>query len=251
MTHHPLRLRARAYRRLSHMRGVSLIEFVIVFPLATLFVLGLIQTGMVYMAKLTLNNATFMAARQGSLHNANLDIIENELLRNTSPFYQDSTETNFAKRVAKAKLAYEKTYLDLDHLMLARPKVEILNPSPEAFTDFGLKDSKAGVTYIPNDNLEHRSLTVGTKSNLNIRDANLLKIRVVYPYELKVPLMAGVVTRVMCGGTIGVEAYGNVSFWQALFGPASQECLRYYSMGFIPIETFAIIEMQSRAEKKS
>lgn len=226
-----------------------MIEFVIVFPVATLFVLGLIQTGMAYMAKLTLNNATFMAARQGSLHNARLDVIEDELLRNVNPFYQDSTKTNFAERVIAAEVTRKLERITFP--AVAGPKVEILNPSPEAFTDFGIKDSKAGVTYIPNDNLEHRALTVGSKSNLNIRDANLLKIKVTYPYQLKVPLIAGVVSRVMCGGTIGVEAYGNVSFWQALFGPASQECLRYYNWGFIPIETFAIIEMQSRAEKKS
>ena len=60
--------------------------------------------------------------------------------------------------------------------------------------------------------------------------------------------MAGVLRRMMCGGTIGVEAWGNVSFSEAI-APASSDCIFYYRQGRIPIESFAIVEMQTRAEK--
>jgi hypothetical protein len=98
---------------------------------------------------------------------------------------------------------------------------------------------------------EHRQLTVGTRSKLNIRDANLLKIKVVYAYEMKVPLIRGVIGRVMCSGSIGVEAYGNVRPWNALYTTDPSTCLKYYSQDRMPIESFAIVEMQSRAEKPS
>jgi hypothetical protein len=230
-------------------RGITLVEFVIVFPLATLFVLGLIQTGLVYMAKLTLNHAAFMAARVGATHNASKDVMREAVIRGLSPFYQDSTDGNDLSRMAKAYLKAK-----LDNVPVARPwaaDVEVLNPSPDAFTDFGVRDPKGRVTYIPNDNLEWRSLDVGTRSKMNIRDANLLKVRVTYGYELKVPLISGVLSRVMCGGSVGVDAYGDVKLWQAVFGPVSQECLKYYLHGRIPIESFAIVQMQTRAEKSS
>jgi hypothetical protein len=228
-------------------RGITLVEFAIVFPVATLFVLALIQTGLVYMAKLTVNHAAFMAARVGATHNASEKVMREAVIRGLSPFYQDSTDGNDLTRLAKAYAASQ-----LDNIPLARPwaaKVEILNPSPDAFTDFGVRDPRTRVTYIPNDNLEWRSLDLGSRSRMNIRDANLLKIRVTYGYELKVPVVAGMLSRVMCGGTIGVDAYGDVRPWEAVFGPVSQECLKYYMHGRIPIESYAIVQMQSRAEK--
>ena len=215
-------------------------------PLATLFVLSLIQIGMVYMARLTLNHATFMAARVGSVHNADPEIIRTALLRGLSPFYQDSTDSSDVTRLLKA---WALTKLDNVPIKPYAAKVEILSPSADTFTDFGVKDPKTKVTYIPNDNLEWRTLGVGAKSKQNIRDANLLKLKVTYGYELKVPVIAGVLQRMMCGGTIGPQAYGNVKPWEALFGPVSQECLRYYQWGRVPLESFAIVEMQSRAEK--
>ena len=69
-------------------RGASMIEFAIVFPIAALFVLGLIQLGFMYMARLTLNHATFIAAREGSIHNANSAVIREALIRGLSAFYQ-------------------------------------------------------------------------------------------------------------------------------------------------------------------
>lgn len=227
-------------------RGITLVEFAIVFPVATLFVLGLVQTGLVYMAKLTVNHASFMAARVGATHNASEKVMREAVIRGLSPFYQDSTDTNDLTRLARAYLLSQKDNLGV---LPWAAKVEILNPSPDAFTDFGVRDPRSRVTYIPNDNLEWRSLDLGSRSKMNIRDANLLKVRVTYGYELKVPLVAGMLSRVMCGGTIGVDAYGDVKPWEAVFGPVSQECLRYYMHGRIPIESYAIVQMQSRAEK--
>lgn len=231
-------------RSCRHQRGATLMEFVIVFPLAALLVMGLIQAGFVYMAKLTLNHATFMAARVGATHNADAGTMRTALIRGLIPFKQNNFETNDSQRMAAA-LA-ELTLKD-DLIPWKRPKLDRLNPSPQSFADFGVQDPKLkGVTYIPNDNLEWRTSTLGKQSQQNLRDANLLKIRVVYPYELKVPLMAGIIGRVMCSGESGVEAWGNVSILESVYKLANPNCL-YYLNGRLPIESTAIVEMQSPA----
>jgi len=227
-------------------RGVSMVEFVIVFPLATLFVLTLVQLGLIYMAKLTVNHATFMAARAGALNNADPKTIKEALTRGLIPFYQDSTKADGMTRLGEAYLGAKTDMV----LPWGGAEVTLLNPSDEAFKDFGVKDPVTKVTYIPNDNLEwRRTDIVGTASKMNIRDANLLKLKVVYAYEMKVPLIGGVLKRVMCSGSVGVDAYGDVSLFNAVEKPPYTNCVKYYMHNRMPIESFAIVEMQSRAER--
>lgn len=108
-------------------RGLGLVEFVIVLPVAIVFVLGLVQAGFIYMAKLQVNHATFQAARLGSLHNADEGVMKTALLRSLSPFYQNNIETNDSVRLAKAKVDTE-----LDQV-LHPVKLERLNPSAQSF----------------------------------------------------------------------------------------------------------------------
>ncbi|MEO6279423.1 TadE family protein [Roseateles sp.] len=223
-------------------RGATLMEFVIVFPLAALLVLGLIQAGFVYMAKLTLNHATFMAARVGATHNADVATMRAALNRGLIPFHQNNFETNDSKRLALALVSVKAN----DLIPYRRAELTRLNPSPQSFADFGVKDPKVKATYIPNDNLEWRTTAVGAQSQQNLRDANLLKIRVVYGYELKVPLMAGIIKRVMCSGSSAVEAWGDVSVLQSAYKLAHPHCL-YFLNDRMPIESTAIVEMQSPA----
>lgn len=227
--------------------GASLVEFVIVFPIAVLFVLTLIQVGFIYMAKLTLNHATFTAARVGSLHNADPKVIREALLRGLIPFYQNSLTSDDAKRLLTA---WGVAQLDNTPTPLTpwAAQIDRLSPNPDTFADFGVKDPSTGKVYIPNDNLEWRSLGVGSKSKVHIRDANLLKIRVTYGYEMHIPLIGGVIKRMMCGGTIGPEAFGNVSVLESLYGISHFDlCVRYFMHNRIPIESMAIVEMQTPA----
>lgn len=228
----------------SRSRGATLMEFLIVFPLAALLVLGLIQAGFIYMAKLTLNHATFMAARVGATHNADPGAMRTALVRGLIPFHQNNFESDNSARLLKAAALAKLEDLN----PLTRAKLERLNPSPASFDDFGVSDPKLkGVVYIPNDNLEWRSMGLGAKTQQTLRDANVLKIRVTYGYELKVPLMAGIISRVMCSGSTGVEAWGKVSMLESVYTPAQLVCLRYYLQGRLPIESTALIEMQSPA----
>lgn len=226
---------------LRQLRGATLLEFVIVFPFAVLFTLGLIQIGFIYMAKTTLNHATFMAARIGATHHASRSAMSEALARGLSPFYQDGSHGNDYTRLALA-LAEAK----VDSLLFA--ELTVLSPSPEAFADFGVRDPVKKLIYIPNDNLEFRSQVVQPRSKMNLRDANLLKIKVVYGYEMKVPLIAGVIRRVMCGGDAGVAAWGNVGMAESYFGLTHPLlCTRFFNRGRLPIEAYALVEMQSPA----
>jgi len=239
-------------------RGATLVEFVIVFPLAVLFVLSLIQFGIVYMMKMELNHAAFMAARAGAMANADPQVIRDTLLRGLNQSFEKQDNASDLTRVGEAEALHVLPirFADLTH----RVDVTLLNPSPAAFKDFGVTDPTTHKTYIPNDNLEFRSTANGSTSRMNLRDANLLKIKVVYGYDLVVPVVGPMIARIMCGGDIGLEAWGGkISIIQSEFLPTATQCLLYYKANKlnplvryprIPLEAFAIVDMQSPAYKK-
>lgn len=220
-------------------RGVSTVEFVVVFPIALLVLLCLIQWGFVHMAKLTLNHATFMAARQGSTMGGRQAHLTSALVKGLVPFYQDSTITNDLDRINRA---YEIALTEA-----AKPGVldlQRLSPNQDTLADFGVEVN--GKRLIPHDNLQWRNTAIGAASGVNIQDANLLKVRVVYGYSLKVPLMAALLRTVMCGGsTSPVRSWGSDVPPGATLEQQAGPCLLYYSKGRVPIESYAVVEMQS------
>ncbi len=224
-------------RRLN-VRGVSTVEFVVVFPIALLVVLCVIQFGFLYMGKLTLNHATFMAARHGATAHADESAIRSAVVRGLVPFYQNSTNTHDATRIAEA---HARAQVD----QLAFLRVTRISPNERTFADFGVDIN--GHRQIPNDNLRWRNTEVRANSGVNIQDANLLKIKVVYGYELKVPLMATLVRALMCGaGQMPMQGLGgDVPLLQAI--PNSVRDCAFYLAGRVPIESFAVVEMQSPA----
>jgi hypothetical protein len=235
-------------------RGATLVEFVVIFPLAVLFVLSLIQFGIVYMMKMELNHAAFMAARAGAMANADPQVIRDTLLRGLNQSFEKQDTASDLERIGKAEALHVQPlrFADITH----RLDLTLLNPSPAAFKDFGVVDPTTHVTYIPNDNLEFRSTADGSTSKMNLRDANLLKIKVVYGYDLVVPVVGPMLARIMCGGDIGVDAWGGkISILDSKFLPTSMQCIKYYKNPLsryprIPLEAFAIVDMQSPAYKK-
>jgi len=225
---------------MSRQRGASLTEFVIVAPVAILLTFGILQAGMLYMAKLTLNNATFMAARTGAVKNARLGEIKDSLAKGLVPFYQDATNGNDLARIGAA---YARAKIDV---ISPFTEIERISPSDKAFAVYGITDK--GVTYIPNDNLEFRTATPMNGAAMSIRDANVLRIKVTYGYELKVPLMAAVIKRLMCPGFSGsdIQAWDRVSL---LPWGNTEDCLRYYMLDRLPIVSYATVQMQSRPER--
>ena len=226
--------------------GVTLVEFAIVTPFALLFVLGIIQVGLMYTAKQVVNEGAFLAARAGAVQNAQVDKMTPVMVRSLVPFYQDSANTTDLTRLTAALLTAtaDTTCIPLLQCFL---KLEVINPTAAAFDDFGITSKAAsGHTYIPNDNLEFRSHTVtGASSGLSIQDANALRIKVTYGYELKVPLMKAVLNAVMCGVSTGIDAFGTKK------SPAadSSDCTDFYSKGRVPLVSYATVQMQSPAWK--
>ncbi|CAJ0890981.1 TadE/TadG family type IV pilus assembly protein [Ralstonia mannitolilytica] len=221
-------------------RGATLAEFVVVGPLAFLLILAIVQLGFMFMARSTLNHATFMAAREGALHNADPAVIRSALIKGLIPFYQDTTESSDITRLSTAWLAAQADLLIPTHL-----KIDILNPTPGSFKDYGIRDPANGNRrFIPNDNLQFRSVSVGSESRQTLMDANLLRIRVTYAYELKVPLISYVYKRVMCGGSGGVNAFGDDT--SMLDAAGLSDCV-HYLQGRAPLVAYATVRMQTPA----
>jgi hypothetical protein len=221
---------------------------VIAGPIAILVIMALIQVGMMMSAKQILNEATFEAARMGASEHACKGDVVRALKRKLLPFYQNSTDTNDFTRLLNAGLAEN---LDLISIFSGpRLTVDRLSPPDAAFTDFGINvEGCAGnqMAAIPNDSLEYRTYSPGSQSGLTIQDANELRIRVVYAYELKVPLMKTVFGSVMCGIDSGVNAFGRGDGGGIAGEIANNNCSNYYRRGRMPITTYATVQMQSDA----
>jgi Flp pilus assembly protein TadG len=178
-------------------RGVAIAETVIALPILLALILGIIQFALIYEAKATLNHATLLAARAGAVEHAQPQAILSGLARGLVPLY--SPESSFQ--------GYQSTLARVSAAVAGDARVRILNPTQEAFADFS--EEVEGVREIPNDRLHVRSTAVGTQSGLNIQDANLLRVQVMYGYELNVPLVNWFITRTLLAfdGDDGYDAF--------------------------------------------
>jgi hypothetical protein len=179
-------------------QGAAIVETVIVMPVLVMIILGAIQMALIYEAKATLNHAVLQAARSGAVNNADLSSIRGGLARGLLPLYSpDSSVGGLSSKLAEVLPD------------VATSSIRILNPTQEAFGDFGV--NVRGVREIPSDRLHLRPTTVGARSGLTIQDANILRVQVRYGYELKVPIVRWVfrealsVTRRLTGGLDPVE----------------------------------------------
>ncbi|MSR15227.1 MAG: hypothetical protein EXR86_11810 [Gammaproteobacteria bacterium] len=120
---------------------------------------------------------------------------------------------------------------------------------------------------IPNDHLTYRDASVKSNSNQSIQDANLLKIRVLYCYEMHVPFVNRVINGLLRIGSAvapGRATVGSVGLnrWQntgapgfvAPSGSFEAQCLNLWQTGavdewrrHIPIVAQAIVRMHTPA----
>lgn len=200
-------------------RGSSMVEFVIVAPLLAGIGLGTVQAGLVYHGKTILNYATFEAARTGAVHNAKLGPMRFELGTRLAPIHGGDGSSD------KAAEAIADSLAEIALLQDSLTHIEVLNPTREAFNHFKVLSRESGVEVIPNSHLRHQSQAVDPVSGVNLQDANLLKIRVTYGFELKVPLVSHLVGAVMTR--------------------VDPEHAHYYATGRLPISSVATVRMQS------
>jgi hypothetical protein len=224
--------------------GATIVEFTILCPFALLLVLGIIQLGLLLTAKEVVNEAAFLAARAGAVNHAKVDEMKTVMRRALVPFYQDTTKQDPFGRLLDATGKAQGDTLICIPLVKCDLDIQVLNPTSAAFDDFGLVNNMSeNHTYIPNDNLEYRSRVPGNNSKLSIQDANVLKIKVTYGYQIKVPLMESVIKSVMCGFDTGIDAFGRGD----LPSTGGTDCVSYYNRGRIPIVAYATMQMQTPA----
>ena len=180
--------------------GQAMTEFIIVFPVLFILIFAAFQFTLLYHAKITLNYATFLAARSGAVSNGHLGIMENALARGMAPLYthcDDPAEVIRARDRVRAEIENGFAF------------IEIINPPLEAFNGaVGPGSTKDGTkplsitidgaadTVIPNDNLMFRPTTSGA-AGLSIQDRNVLKIRAHYCYPLYVTFIDTLLVKIM------------------------------------------------------
>jgi hypothetical protein len=164
--------------------GQALVEYLYVFPILLMLILGAIQFGFIYQTKSTLNYAVFNATRQGALNNGKMTAIVDGLTSGMMPLFTHSSSTGGSRNLDLLKNGWK-----LANAQMTDPKltlVTIVNPTSTAFSAYQGK-SESG-NEIPNDNLMYRDTNIAG-GNMNIQDANLLKVRVTYCYKMAVPVL--------------------------------------------------------------
>lgn len=209
-----------------------MVEFVIVVPVFLFLVLGILQAVLLYRAKSTLDYAALEAARAGAVEGAGMTPIRRGLQRGLTPlFAHEPTQAGLAQAFAQA-----------GNDVANHACVEIINPTQAAWQQHRERQHDNRFA-IPNDSLAFRDARVDPNlgqpgrpaSGVNVQDANLLKIRVVYDYPLVVPF----VDRVLRGASLLVRGGADT----AMSRTAGETHYR------LPLESYAIVRMQSPITK--
>ena len=203
-------------RRCGHShRGQTMTEYLIILPLLLLLVLGVIQFALIYQAKSSLNYATFMGARQGSLLNAKKSAIKQGLASGMTPFFMRTSSAPALDDLAKARLIAA-----IEVFNSKTTQVDILSPTQAAFN--GFKSKEGDVYRIANDNLMFRASET-LHDGMSIQDANLLKIRVTYCMKLVVPFVDRVIYS-LSRGIAGIQNVTHVSYEATSATASSNPC---------------------------
>ena len=168
--------------------GHAMTEFVIVIPVLILLIFGTIQIGLIYSAKVTLNYATFQAARLAATNNATYSSLRRGLIRGLAPLYTSSSDLDGIKYDISEGVDSNATRRDAKSEVDGYTRIIRLSPSVSAFARNSLNVNADGTIEIPNDNLMFRPDN-DNFDGVNLQDANLLKIRVQYCYRLMVPIV--------------------------------------------------------------
>ncbi|MET0534151.1 MAG: TadE/TadG family type IV pilus assembly protein, partial [Steroidobacter sp.] len=202
---------------LKRARGAALVEAVIALPILIVVILAAIQFGFVYQAKATLNHAALQAARAGAVQHAEPAALRRGLALGLVPLRSpEASLQGAADAVARTESE-----------LLTDARLRILNPTRESFDDFATDVD--GVRELPNERLHAQSTEVGARGGLNVQDANLLRVEITYGYELKVPLVNSLLSR------LSLLTAGEID-------PFHEQLLRRHRL---PISSTATVRMQS------
>jgi hypothetical protein len=228
-------------RSLESQRGQALVEYIYVFPILLMLILGAIQFGFIYQTKTTLNYATFTATRAGALNGGSMSKIVDGLTAGMLPLFTHSKggARGMTLLTDSWKLAYEQMS-DSKYT-----QITIVNPSSATFSAY--KSQSEDGTSIPNDNLMYRDAgAIPAGAVVNIQDANLLKIRVTYCYTMAVPIINKLIYNLVVDPIL-TPAIGNTAadMLASQSGGGSGRCVVADGKYRIPITSEAIVRMQS------
>jgi len=214
--------------------GSTLTEFVVIGPLIVVIALTGLQVAMLYQARLGLDLAAFEAARAGARASAQPRDIREAWFRGLSPLL--STTGLLPSLPSDPRLAAKAVRLAAIAKELPFTRIEVLSPSREAFDDFADPELQAQLgtgelRVIPNQDLGRRSREPGRRSGVSIQEANVLRLRIVYGYRPRVPLVGSWFTSGM-----SLLAGGADPFRQGLL-----------AMGRVPVEVEVSMPMISPA----
>lgn len=199
--------------------GQSLIEFIVVIPLFFAILFGIFEFTFIYKAKTTLNTATFEAARAGSLQHGQMPAMVDALAKGMTPLYMKGQGSAGALDMTAA-YARSRTAASAIALLPSVAPVEIISPSPAVVDAFSVRRRIKPIgeseyrlaTFIPSDNLYFRSSNdvqvsaEGGEIKMNIQDANILKIRTFWCYEMKTPLVSSLIRHVITSPLLSSNA---------------------------------------------
>ncbi len=191
-----------------------MVESLIALPVIILLLMGAVEWARIYEAKVTADHAVTVAARTGSFNNASPASLYRGLAKGLLPYY------------APGEGQWQNTLTKVSQQLARDSQVRVLNPTREAFQDFGISDG--GITYLPNDELHRQSTSLGNNSGLNIQDANLLKVEVTWGLPLRMPVISDLITN-----------FGEVFLASNAFEK------QLYARGQLPITSSTALRMQS------
>ncbi len=275
MKHHNPTTRVFRSRR---SRGAGIVEFLIVAPLLLLLGLGLVQTGMVFHAKSSLNFALQEGARIGAVNNGDVGAIGRGIREGLVPFMGGGRSDS---EVLQTRARVEREFALGSAAGWIR--VRQLSPTQQTFSDWAVNafDEQGNrIQEIPNASLAVLRCSqppnggasgtrassacpgggepIGATSQQTLADANLLKLNLTYGVKLSVPLVNRIVAGVlsMSAGCRANEAQrlGALNLGEAPLAPQPANCVYYNAVDErgraaprIPVNLSVTVRMQSPA----
>jgi hypothetical protein len=208
--------------------GAATVEFALVALVALIpLVLAVLQLGLLYVAKHTVQHATFLAARAGAVSHGSRTEMLRHFAKGLAPLHAGTTRDLRPGDLAGAvTAAYGRAYAEA--LRPDRTRLHVLNPTRASFEDF--ERARRGVREIPNVYVRG---VPGPRSGQTLADANLLKLRVDYCAPLVVPLVDRILTATL--RRLDPE-------------PFRQQC---YGARRLPVVGYALVQMHSAPRREA
>jgi hypothetical protein len=188
-------MKAKRSLKWQRQKGAASVEFYVVsFFVFIPMVMAVLQLGLFFVAKNTVNLATFAAARAGAAAGGDKTVMANNFAKAIVPLFANTTvDVSNGNYVAVVSEAYVKARA---YMLLPLNSVEILNPTAASFTNFGIPKPGGGGRIIPTTNIMNDNRVLGGQTRA---DALLLKIEARFCYPMPIPIIDKMVSTVLLG----------------------------------------------------